>query len=60
MGIGEKGRVGNMKRKRFSERIIIILIVLFFAIPVCALALSDSVTLWPRCSSSFVYNLLFR
>jgi len=31
-----------MKRKKYSERIIIILIVLFFAIPVCALALSDS------------------
>jgi hypothetical protein len=49
-----------MKRKKFSERIIIILIVLFFAIPVCALALSDSVTIWPRSSTNFVYNLLFR
>ena len=39
----ERGRVGNVKRKKLSERIIIILIVLFFAIPACALALSDSV-----------------
>ncbi len=49
-----------MKRKKFSERIIILLIVLFFTIPVCALALTESVTVWPRCSSSFIYNLLFR
>jgi len=49
-----------MKRKKFSESIIIVLIVLFFAIPVGALALTESVTIWPRCSSSFIYNLLFR
>ena len=49
-----------MKRRKFSERIIVILIVLFFAIPVCALALTDSVTAWPKCSTSFVYNILFR
>ena len=49
-----------MKRKKFSERIIILLIVLFFAIPVGALALTESVTNWPRCTTSFVYNLLFR
>lgn len=49
-----------MKRKKFSERIIILLIVLFFAIPVGALALTESVTIWPRCTTSFVYNLLFR
>jgi len=49
-----------MKRKKFSESIIIVLIVLFFAIPVGALALTESVTIWPRCSSSFIYNLIFR
>jgi len=49
-----------MKRKNFSERIIMLLIVLFFAIPVCALALTESVTVWPKCSSYFIYNLLFR
>jgi len=49
-----------MKRKKFSERIIIILIVLFFAIPVGALAFTESVTTWPRCTSSFIYNLIFR
>jgi hypothetical protein len=57
---GARKAGGIMKRKKFSERIIILLIVLFFAIPVAALALSDSVTLWPRCSTNFVYNLLFR
>jgi hypothetical protein len=54
------GGVVRMKRKNFSERIIMLLIVLFFAIPVCALALTESVTVWPRCSSSFIYNLVFR
>jgi hypothetical protein len=49
-----------MKRKKFSESIIIVLIVLFFAIPVGALALTESVTIWPRCSSSFIYNLVFK
>jgi hypothetical protein len=49
-----------MKRKKFSERVIIVLIILFFAIPVGALTLTDSVTNWPRCTTSFVYNLLFR
>ena len=49
-----------MKRKKISESIIIVLIVLFFAIPVGALALTESVTIWPRCSSSFIYNLIFR
>ena len=50
----------KMKRKKFSEWIVVILIILFFAIPVCSLAVADSVTTWPKCSTSFVYNLLFR
>jgi len=49
-----------MKKKKFSEWIVIVLIILFFAIPVCSLALSESGTYWPKCSTSFVYNLLFK
>jgi hypothetical protein len=49
-----------MKKGKFSEWIIVILIVLFFAIPVCSLAMTDSSSLWPKCSTSFVYNLLLK
>src|SRR4030042_478279 len=43
-----------MKRK-FSDWVIIMLIILFFAIPVCSLAVTDSITLWPKCPTSFLY-----
>ena len=49
-----------MKKKKFSEWMIIILIVLFFAIPLCSLVLNESVTHWPASSTHFVYNFLFR
>jgi len=49
-----------MKKKKFSERVIIILIFLFFAIPLCTLAFNEPVTKWPACSTRFVYNFLFK
>jgi hypothetical protein len=49
-----------MKKRKFSEWIIVILIVLFFAIPVCSLAIADSSTLWPKYPTSFVYNLVLQ
>jgi len=47
-------------RKRLSDWIIIILILVFFAIPICSLAVADSVTSWPKCSTSFIYNLFLK
>lgn len=52
--------VSNMKKRKFSEWIVVILIALFFAIPVCTLALTESAGNWPRCSTSFIYNLLLK
>jgi hypothetical protein len=49
-----------MKKKRLSEWVIIILIILFFAIPLCSLAINESVTRWPTSSTHFVYNFLFK
>ena len=48
-----------MKRK-FSDWVIIIMIILFFAIPVCSLAVTDSITLWPKCPTSFIYNIVLK
>lgn len=58
--ICSEGSDSKMKKKKLSEWVVIILIALFFAIPVCSLAMTDSVTIWPKSSTSFVYNLLFR
>jgi hypothetical protein len=49
-----------MKKKKYSEWVIIILIVLFFAIPLCSLAINESATHWPASPTRFVYNLLFK
>ncbi len=49
-----------MKKKKFSELVIIILILLFFAIPFCSLAINESVIHWPTYSTRFVYNFLFK
>ncbi|MCJ7495625.1 MAG: hypothetical protein MUP68_15515 [Deltaproteobacteria bacterium] len=48
-----------MKRKN-SDWIIIVLIVLFFAIPVCSLAVTDQVYSWPKCATSFIYQILLK
>ena len=44
-----------MKKKKFSELVIIILIFLFF----CTLAFNESVTQWPG-STGFAYNFLLK
>ena len=58
-GVGQRKWI-KMKKKKLAEWVIIILIILFFAIPVCSLALNESVTQWPFCSTHFVYNFLFK
>ncbi len=48
-------------KKTKSEWLVILLIILFFAIPVCAMAvISDPVNMWPRHPTSFVYNLVLK
>ena len=49
-----------MKKKKLFEWVIIILIILFFAIPLCTLAINESVAHWPTCSTHFVYHLLLK
>ena len=51
----EKGR-----EIRFFHWVLVILIVLFFAIPICSLAVTEPVSSWPKCTSSFVYNFFLR
>ena len=46
--------------KRLSDWILVILILLFFAIPICSLAITDHVSSWPKCSTSLVYNFLLK
>jgi hypothetical protein len=46
--------------RRFTDWIIIFLILLFFAIPICSLAVTDSVTSWPKCSTSLIYNQILK
>ncbi len=40
-----------------TSLIVIFLILLFFAIPVCSLAICDKVTSWPKMPVSFIYNV---
>ena len=49
-----------MKKKKLSEWAIVILIMLFFAIPLCSLAINESVSHWPTSPTRFVYNFLFK
>ena len=46
--------------KRLSDWIIIVLIIFFFAIPVCSLAVTDQVYSWPKCATSFIYQILLK
>ncbi len=51
----------DRNKKKKSEWLVILLIILFFTIPVYTLAVLDQgVTLWPKCSTAFVYNLVFK
>ena len=48
-------------KKKKSEWLVILLIILFFAIPVCAMAvINDAVNIWPKHPTSFVYNLVLK
>ncbi len=49
-----------MVRRRITEWVIVVLIVLFFAIPVYSLSVTDSVATWPKSPTSFIYNLIFK
>ncbi len=49
-----------MRKERFTEWVIIFLIVLFFAIPVCSLAVTDSVAGWPRLPNTFIFNVVLK
>jgi hypothetical protein len=44
----------------FLQWLLVILIVLFFAIPICSLAVTEPVTSWPKCPTSLLYNLFLR
>jgi hypothetical protein len=45
---------------RFSHWVLVILIILFFAIPICSLAVAEPVSSWPKCTSSFIYNFFLK
>ncbi|MBI5969516.1 MAG: hypothetical protein HY882_16875 [Deltaproteobacteria bacterium] len=49
----------KMERK-LSDWILIILIILFFVIPLCSLIIAEPVTSWPKCATSFVYNFFLK
>jgi len=49
----------HMRRKRkLSDWILILLIVAFFAIPVCSIALTEEITSWPKCNASFICRVI--
>jgi len=50
----------KVKEGRFFHWVLVVLILLFFAIPICSLAVTDHVSTWPKCSSSFIYNFFLK
>jgi hypothetical protein len=44
----------------FFQWFLVILIILFFAIPICSLAVTEHVSYWPKCTTSFIYNLFLK
>jgi len=46
--------------RKLSDWIIIILIILFFAIPLCSWIITDPVSSWPKSATSFVYNFFLK
>ena len=48
------------KESRFFHLLLVILILLFFAIPICSLAVTDHVYIWPKYPTSFIYNLFLK
>ncbi len=49
-----------MKKRKFIEVVVLILIMLFFGIPLFSLATNESVTRWPTHATRLVYNFLFK
>jgi len=56
----EEKEVKKRMEKRLSDWIIIILIILFFSIPVCSLVVTEQVYSWPKCATSFIYQILMK
>ncbi len=48
------------RKKKISDWILILLIVAFFAIPVCSLALTHEITVWPKSPTTLVYHVIGR
>jgi hypothetical protein len=57
--LGEKEGKEKVE-KRLSDWIIIILIILFFSIPLCSLVFTEQVYSWPKCATSFIYQILLK
>lgn len=60
MRIGGKTTMGKGIESRFFHWVLVILILLFFAIPICSLAVAEPVSSWPKYSSSFIYNFFLK
>ena len=62
--IGKGSKRGKIVMEKTESRIfhwvLVVLILLFFAIPICSLAVTDHVSTWPKCSSSFIYNFFLK
>ncbi len=53
-------KVMEKVERRLSDWIIIILIILFFSIPVGSMLFADQVYSWPKCATSFLYQILLK
>ena len=58
--IGGKTTMEKGMKSGFFDWVLVILILLFFAIPICTLAVAEPVSAWPKCSSSFIYNFFLK
>jgi hypothetical protein len=47
-------------KMKFSHWVLVALIGLFFAIPVCSITVSQTPSIWPKCSTPFVYNIFLK
>jgi len=48
-----------MERK-FFDWVLIFLIILFFSIPLCALIINESITIWPKFPTALIYNFFLK
>jgi hypothetical protein len=49
-----------MKKRKFLELVNIILIALFFAIPLCSLVMNEWAIRWPIHATRFIYYFLLK